>query len=381
MKKSVILVLFTISLFFCRKGSDVVDRIEEDGVEVIKNHIEPYPLNEPNDFTTQILFYIDTASTLITKTGLLDIRDFDVDSKGNIYCISTKNLERLVFKFGKNGKFMDSFIKKGRGPGEVDKFMNFRINSRDEIEIYKPHPPTLLFFDGKGEFIREKHLKRNHTKALVLKNGNYLVLGPLSHFDENSIHTPLSILDSNQEKIKDLEIRKWPNPVDAKKMKYSDHVFQWSLSKESIFIANEHRGYEIPVFDFEGNLIRKIQKEYRPVTIPAEIKEKFKKVRKRFADRIYFPKNFDPFQGIFTDDQGRLFVATYEQGENPGEYIHDIFNAEGAFIGRKSLNHFTTEKNSSPTSLSAEFKNNRLYCLQMDDRGYMRLAVYGIDWK
>jgi hypothetical protein len=359
----------------------VVDRTKEDGVEVIKNHIKPYQLNEPNDFTTQILFYIDTASTLITKTGLLDIWDFDVDSKGNIYCISTKNQEHLVFKFGKNGKFMDSFIKKGQGPGEVDKFTNFRINSRDEIEIYKPHPPTLLFFDGKGEFIREKHFKKSHTKALALKNRNYLVLGPLSHVDENFVYTPFSILDPNQEKIKDLEIRKWSNPVDAKKMKYSGHVFQWSLSKESIFIANEHRGYEIPVFDFDGNLIRKIQKEYRPVTIPSEVKEKFKEIRKRFADRIYFPKHFDPFQGIFTDDQGRLFVATYEQGENPGEYIHDIFNAEGVFIGRKSLNHFATAKDSAPTSLSAELKNNRLYCLQMDDRGYRRLAVYEINWK
>ena len=157
--------------------------------------------------------------------------------------------------------------------------------------------------------------------------------------------------------------------------------FQWSLSKGHLFIANEHRGYEIPVFDFDGNLIRKIQKEYHPVTIPSEIKEKFKEVYTRFADRTYFPKNFDPFQGIFTDDQGRLFVATYEQGENPGEYIHDIFNAEGVFIGRKSLNHFATAKDGAPVALNAHLKNNRLYCLQTDDMGYMRIAVYEIRWE
>jgi hypothetical protein len=381
MRKSVILIFFVLFFIFCSTDSDVVERTEEDGVEVIKNHLEPYELNEPNNFNSEILFYIDTASTLITKTGLLDISDFDVDSKGNIYCISTKNLEHLVFKFGKNGKFLDSFIRKGRGPGEVDRLANFRINHRDEIEIYKPHPPTLLFFDGNGELIREKRFKRSHTKALALKNGNYLVLGPPEHFDENFVYTPLSMLDSNLEKIKELEIRKLPNPVDAKKMKYSSHVFQWSLSKEHLFIANEHRGYEIPVFDFDGNLIRKIQKEYHPVAIPSEVKVRFKKVYTRFADKIYFPKNYDPFQGIFTDDQGRLFVATYEQGENPGEYIHDIFNAEGVFIGRKSLNHFATAKDSAPSALEAKLKNNRLYCLQMDDMGYMRIAVSEIRWK
>lgn len=74
-------------------------------------------------------------------------------------------------------------------------------------------------------------------------------------------------------------------------------------------------------------------------------------------------------------------MATYEQGENPGEYIHDIFNGEGVFIGRKSLNHFATERHSAPAFLSTELKNNRLYCLQMDDRGYMKLAVYEMDWE
>lgn len=117
--------------------------------------------------------------------------------------------------------------------------------------------------------------------------------------------------------------------------------------------------------------MRKIQKDYKPVNIPPEIKDKFKKAS-RFTDRISFPKHFCPFQGIFTDDKGKLFVVTYEKGENPGEYIHDIFNDSGVFIGRKSLDHFGKTGYGAPFTLSAISKNNHLYCLQEDDIGYKK---------
>jgi len=384
MKKLIILGFFTLSFIFCGGNNAVIDRTEENNVEIIKNHqIEPYELNEPNNFTIRILFFIDTSSTLITKTGLMDIQDFDVDSEGNIYCISLKNREYLIFKFDKNGKFINCFIKKGRGPGEIDKYSNFQINTKDEIEIYQARPPKLLFFNEKGKLIREKFLETSYISAFTLKNGNYLVLGPnnlIDTLDENSIHAPLSILNSNLEKIKDLEIRKWPNIMGTNKIKYSEHVFQWSISRKNIFIANENRDYEILVYDFDGHLIRKIQKDYKPVNIPPEIKDRFKKAS-RFADRIYFPKHFSPFQGIFTDDKGKLFVATYEKGENPGEYIHDIYNDSGVFIGRKILKHSGKTGYGAPFALSAILKNNHLYCLQEDDIGYKKIAIYKINWE
>jgi hypothetical protein len=383
MKKLIILGFFTLSLIFCGGNNAVVDRTEENNVEIIKNHIEPYELNKLNNFTIRVLFFIDTSSTLITKTGLMDIQDIDVDSEGNIYCISRKNREYLIFKFDKNGKFIDPIIKKGRGPGEIDNYSNFQINSKDEIEIYQARPPKLKFFNEKGELIREKFLETSYIKAFTLKNGNYLALGPhnlIDTLDENSIHAPLRILNSNLEKIKDLEIRKWPNLMGTNKLKYSEHVFQWRISRKNIFIANENRDYEILVYDLDGHPMRKIQKEYKRVNIPPEIKDRFKKAS-RYADRISFPKHFCPFQGIFTDDKGKLFVATYEKGENPGEYIHDIYNDSGVFIGRKSLNHSGKTGYGAPFALSAILKNNHLYCLQEDDIGYKKIAVYKVNWE
>ena len=111
--------------------------------------------------------------------------------------------------------------------------------------------------------------------------------------------------------------------------------------QKEIFIGNDKRGYEIWVFNLEGNLIRKIRKKYRPVFLTDEEKKKkmkfFSKFPENFRKRIYFPKHMPPFMYLFTDDEGRLFVITHEKGKNAGEYLSDIYNSEGIFIGRTQI--------------------------------------------
>jgi len=67
---------------------------------------------------------------------------------------------------------------------------------------------------------------------------------------------------------------------------------------------------------------------------------------------------------------------TYEEGKNPGEYIYDIFNAAGIFIGRKSLRIFFNS-----VGLYAKIKNKHLYCLNEKESGFKKLVAYKIIWK
>jgi len=68
---------------------------------------------------------------------------------------------------------------------------------------------------------------------------------------------------------------------------------------------------------------------------------------------------------------------TYESGENPGEYIFDIFNKDGVFIARMSLNvqHWGWGQ------LNARVKRNRLYIVQEKESGYKELVVYKMNWE
>jgi len=45
-----------------------------------------------------------------------------------------------------------------------------------------------------------------------------------------------------------------------------------------------------------------------------------------------FLKCWHPCHSFFTDEQGRLYIMTYKDGENPGEKIFDIFNPDGVLM-------------------------------------------------
>ena len=92
--------------------------------------------------------------------------------------------------------------------------------------------------------------------------------------------------------------------------------------------------------------------------------------RKYLLKKIYFPKFWSAFQYFFIDDGEYLYIMTYEKGKIPKEYIYDIFNPDGFFIGRKSLE-----------GSKIKTKNNRLYCLREKDSGYKELVVYKMRWE
>jgi len=161
------------------------------------------------------------------------------------------------------------------------------------------------------------------------------------------------------------------------KFRATEPLFCWSASRDNIYVANEGRGYEIWVYDFNGKLIRKIKKAYRQIPVSENYK---KKILNSFPENIrnmaYFPEFHPPFQSLAAGDDGKLLVSTFEEGKNPGEFMFDIFNEEGVFIGRKSLNIFVWEGH-----LWAQIIANKLYCLKEKDTGYKALFVYNMKWE
>ncbi len=165
--------------------------------------------------------------------------------------------------------------------------------------------------------------------------------------------------------------------IRTKRWKGTPRLWCWSVSKRNVYVGNEERGYEIWVYDLDGNLIRKIKKEYKKVPISEEYKKKrLERTPDYLKKMTFFPDYFPPYQSFFTDDGGRLFVMTYEKGENPGEFMIDIFNHEGVFVGRKSINAWVSD-----SFLWAKIKRNLLYCLQEKESGYKKLVVYRMKWE
>ena len=164
-------------------------------------------------------------------------------------------------------------------------------------------------------------------------------------------------------------------------MKGFYYIFSWDAAAGLVFTGFQERGYEIFVYDYDGQMIRKIRKEFTPVSVPEDHKaafmsqfeaEMFAPIRKK----IYFPDAMPPFLGLFADERGFLLVMTYEKGQKPGEYWYDIFNTDGVFIGRKSLRVYFDE-----FGVHAKMKNGFLYRVDEKESGFKRLVVSRVTWE
>jgi hypothetical protein len=393
MKKLFIILLLALILCFvvgCQDKETYVERFMEDGIEVVMNLPIPQDKLE-NPVLTQILT-IDTDNDELAEYGLKDIWAYDVNSLDEIFVFRIPaGASDFIYKFDKTGEFIKSFGKPGQGPGEIQIPMYQKINFQDEISLIDAGASKHLVFDGNGDLIsegRQTIQQLGYGDVFVsLSNGNYLFRKFEPIPSENAYSLVLLVLDSDLEEIVDLGRVTIANPVGNKnKYKFRSPYFAWGLSNEYIFVGHEENGYDIHVYDFAGQLIRKIRKKYTPVPFSEEQRERTKEEYKTLPSyyaRMIFPDNNPPFQHLFSDDLGRLYVVTFEPGNNQGEYIIDVFNPEGVLFSRFSakmfINNelFTTHK---PWDSWITVKNDRLYCIDQKESGHKTLTVYEIKW-
>jgi hypothetical protein len=377
--KKLFCLIITLSIFLCcsSKKTEWQGTIEEvNGVTVVKNPKEP--MYEGKLFTLEEEFSIDTERDEIASVGLTDIMHFDVDSKGNIYCLNEMSNEKFIVKFNKNGNFIISFGRKGQGPGEMNRPYHLELNHQEQIVVTDYLARKLVFFDNEGSYIKEIAGDVMAMRVHPLSNGNYLAWHQLSGqiTDEYLIQTPLSLRAFDMNEIKELDRYKYPNYRVTGKVRGTVPQFVWAVSGRCIYIGNETRDYEIWVFDLEGNLLRKILKAYNPQGIPNEYKEeRTKNMTIERKEATYFPDSFPPFQGIMSDDSDRLYVMTYEKDVETGAYMFDIFDSEGLFIGKNPIQ--TISWNSQ---IMAKKSGNNFYCVRERSSGYKELVVYKMIW-
>jgi hypothetical protein len=375
----VFVLLISGSVFSCSSKTRV-DKAYEDGVEIVINHLEPYHFKgEPSTFDLEPVLAIDLEREDLAEAGLGQPGEFDVDGEGNIYIVAFKNKRDFIYRFNEEGEFLDSFGSFGQGPGELEwpflnrVFADGRIALTDRMRKY-------IVFDKEGHLLQEIRPLFSISYCYPLEAGTLLVYRP-KYEDRDSRDQPfpytLSLCTPDFKEIKELDRHKYN--LDNKTL---PPFFIWRVSKDHIYMANEERGYEILDYDLRGNLRRKIRKDYRPVVATGEIK----KARlgpgydkSGISHDRYFPDPLPPMSSFFVDDEGRLFVMTYEPGENAGEFLYDIFNADGVFIGRKSLN--TGYAQFFPQINYAKAKIGCLYHYREKENGFEELIVQRMIWK
>jgi hypothetical protein len=111
MKKALGFALILMFMCACGPKTQKVEKTTENGVEVVNNHLEPYKISgEPAGLRLEEEFAIDPEREDLARLGLMEIRSFDVDSKGNVYLFQApKTQAKLVLQFDRQGNFLRSF--------------------------------------------------------------------------------------------------------------------------------------------------------------------------------------------------------------------------------------------------------------------------------
>jgi len=368
-------------LYCCGTSQERTQNKQGEGAKVHQNTLqETQNRGDLTSLTLRKEFSIDTEEAEIISTGLMNIEGFDVDSNGNILCLGDQRQDKIFFLFDRDGRFIQSFGRKGQGPGELRHATFMKINESDEV-VVTDSARKLLFFKLDGELIREIRLGFQSSEVIPLENGTYLIYR--MHFDpENDFlwQKILSLYNGEIDEIKELDRQRYPNYMIGKATEIPEHVFFWRATANRIFIGKEERGYEIDVYDLDGTILNKIHKDNAPVPISDKHRKRLEKEIRESADpnlikNTRIKKYWPPYQAFFVDEENRLFVLTTEEEEGSSVFFVDVFNERGTFITRMQMKiKYTTGP------LWATVKGNRLYCLQEKDSGFLELVVYRLQW-
>jgi len=383
MKKLVYLILILFLFLYCGSKQDEVERIMEDGVEVVINHLEPYEIKGESSYLELAEeIRIDFESVDFAEKGLIEPGFVDADSQGNIYVVNYyRSPEHFIYKFDKHGQFIKSFGQMGQGPGEIQFFREFNISNQDKIYISDTGNMKVLELDTEGNTIKETRIRHGLHETIALENDNILARRYIAKPSGDGFDMSIWLYNSDFQEIKQLDLYRMPELNTGAKNTGLIVSFYWRAANGKIYVGNEQRDYEIWIFDLEGNLIKKIRKEYTPTEYPEEFKKQTEKIAKANPSTNLVPAKYNPpFNSFFIDEKNRLFVMTYEPGESKEEYIHDIFNSDGIFIGRASIG-ISGRLGRALNHLKATAKNNRYYRLRYKENGYVELIVHKMNWE
>jgi hypothetical protein len=257
------------------------------------------------------------------------------------------------------------------------------VSDRDEFWVYDYSKYRFILFDQNGNFLREVDFKVQGNSWGISQvhymddSTNMQMSAPLDLEEAKPVYQ-LIIQNTESGKIQILpEQLEDVNPSRSPRVNLFNEKLLYQIAQHKIHVySQQNPQFEINVYDLAGSPLRRIRKEYQRVKLDEEFKtrrmEWFKKhpMSRLHKMQGYFPDFYPPIKNFHVDSQGRIYVETYEMGDEPEAVVVDIFNPDGAYISRTTLTK----------SLSKLFKNDRLYALHEKDSGFQELIVSILSW-
>ena len=372
MKKYIHLIIFIACLFLfasCNQEQEKTEwkgTIEEvDGVTVVRN--PNAPMTQGDIFTLEedlSIEQIDGMEEYIFEY----LWEILVDEKENIYSINYtgRGREPHIRVFDRLGKYIRNIGRMGQGPGEFTQVAHLQITPNNELMVIDANSSKLSFFSLDGDYLRRTpYLGVRANNVRVNSNGNYFFYSVEYQSQKVSDSIPyaankLELFGPDFNFIK-LVVKDEYRNIDGA------IAPPWMIIRFpslDFAICGFSEIYEFQIYDLNGHLVQKISRNFDPVEIGEYEKEK-----RDWTGRKGLPKYFPAFNDFSIDEDGKIYVQTFEREMEKDKFYFDVFDSEGKYIAKIPLN-----------SLPKYWKNGKMYAAEEDENGYVYIKRYKVTW-
>ncbi len=364
----IFILTVTFSLIACGEGQNKKvewkGKIEkENGVIVVRNPREPLYSGEVLSLHEEL----SIGEAKEEKRYIL-IRPWyiAVDDEERIYVMDQGDSQVKVFD--KNGSYLRKIGKKGEGPGELQNPNEIFITGNKQL-VWEDYIRSLNHYSLGGDFIRSVSTAELLPVGIkVNSRGDILAITNIK--EPERWGKEIQLMDTSLNILKTLLTISQPRPNPQIINPFQPGI-HWGLAKDDTLVIGFGKDYELFFFNFKGELIKKIKKEFTPVKISEEevkeVKERVKKAQP--GRRLILPENHAALRSLSADDEGRILVETWERMEDGSLYHHDVFDAEGRYVAKIIL-----------PSQPKFWKRKKLYTIEEDKDGFQFVKRYGVIW-
>lgn len=293
-----------------------------------------------------------------------------VDEQGNIYAIDSR--EAVVRVFNQQGMYVRTIGRKGQGPGETQYPVFVQATTQGELAVYDYSVAHMLFYSLDGTYLRQKTTPRPVMPIGLDSLGGLVaqyILAP----------PPLGgklILKLERDYGSEQELAR-EEMGKERGFDIGRPTCYAALSSSDMIIWGDSNQYALHILNLAGELAMIITKEYNPLNVTREEENEY---RQKYAEplkagmTISFRSKWPAFSGLFVDDEGHIFVKTYERaGAGANTFHYDVFNKDGVYESKVVI----------PVNLdrNSVWKNGRIYTIVKDESGLPLIKRHRVTWR
>jgi hypothetical protein len=339
-----------------------------DGVQVVRNPKAPmYPQGA---LVLQEELTIGVAEGAEEYT-FVSLRGITVDDQGAIFALDQR--KPRVDVFSGDGSHIRSIGRRGQGPGEFQ--TPFFIALAPGGEILVGGMDRLSFFDRTGVFLRsQQNTVQPFAFIKFLENGDTVGTRMVMEEQNPRFEVVLCGHDIKPKVVLASSPMPEPPPPPGESGRYAlfSSVIRWDISGgREIVCADGQEGYRLSVFDAGGRLTRTIHKEYDPVpVIDLDVERQMKQHGFKSRNEVTFPRFLPPIWWVYADEDGRIYVSTWQRNPDTGIALFNIFDAEGRYLCDYLI-----------PGEPLVFKDGKLYAIVEDNDGIQYIKRYRMIWE